>query len=809
MSTEATYHNHDMDLADGRLHSLPCPSPEHEGEPGDHDLLVRFAANVTGTGAASGVWLLRCWTGLCSYDSISDSLGIDLPRVRSGVAHQLPFLAAVHHNDGDGQARLAFQSTWPELHPGHTDGCAWPDCEHPTELGHTHGRTRGTVQGTHVVLWGTDTDGTTLVVVGDVEAAALLYRAGLHSLYTPVTWYEARAGSRAGSISDCDWSAVSGRELVIWLDEDAVSSGRLGLVANRVMEAGAASLHVVDSPAPIGDDASEALIALESRRPFGAGDVSPGSGAARGEPEPDEPVTPGEQIDEVHWEPEPDEPVTPGEQIDGVHWEPEPDDPAATAELLSTRPEFATDIGLALRILADHGDGLVGASDPFGEAASIYRTTAAGPLDPVGDDEVAVMLLRSQGLYLAEAERESPAGLSPVQVAHARLMGSERAPGLVRRNLRAAFLALQDRGAAPAGYRQVSIADIDGDTRYLGAPNGVVDLSTGALLTGRGASSILVCRRLPDPYDPGARHADVDRLFAGSSPGDRDTLVGALGAALLGSPGGRVHLVAGGGQDVGARLLGVVLAALGPGYAIALPEGVLTGSNRGASQTSVNGPAGPRLLVGRATATGGTIDIDMGTNLTISDAIRSRTLRVQPGAGRPVPAVFLAVSSDLLEYGAVTDAALLTQIQVLRCADPGGADSTLRDRLGDDPHVRQAMVAMLVRACVAGPTHDAPTLGVHRRDAPGAGSTSAAQWITRHVIVTGDPGDRVASTSLWDAARTDPSSGPETDRAWGLTRRRFTDLVRKVRGLDPPTSLREGGGVIHGWQGVRLVTGRS
>ena len=819
MSTEATFHYHDTDLADGRLHSLPCPSPEHEGEPGNHDLLVRFAANVTVTGAASGVWQLRCWTGLCSYDSIAESLGIDLPRVRSGVARLLPYLAAAHDNDEDGQARLAFQSRWPELHPGHTDRCGWPGCEEPIDWGHTHEGARGTVQGTHVALWGTtDTDETALVVVGDVEAAALLYRAGLHSLYTPVTWYEARAGYPQGSISDCDWSAVSGREVVIWLDEDAVAAGRLGLVANRVIEAGAASLHVVDSRAPIGDDASEALIALESREPFGAGGGSHGGGGERGEtgevreePEPDEHAATGEQIGEVHGDPEPDEPVTPGEQIDGVHWAPEPDEPAATAELLSTRPEFATDIGLALRFLADHGDGLVGASDPAGRVdASIYRTTAAGPLDPVGDDEVAVLMLRSQGRYLAEAGRESPAGLSPVQVAHARLMGSERAPGLVRRNLRAAFLALQDRGAAPAGYRQVSIADIDGDTRYLGAPNGVVDLSAGVLLTGRRASSVLVCRRLPDPYDPDARHADVDRLFAGSSPGDRDTLVGALGAALLGIQGGRVHLVAGGGRDVGARLLVVALAALGQDHAIALPEGVLTGSNRGSSQTSVKSPAGPRLLVGRAAATGGTIDIDMGVHLTISDAIRSRTFPMQPGAGRPVPTVFLAVSSDLLEYGAVTDAALLTQIQVLRCADPGGTDSTLRDRMGDDPHVRQAMVAMLVRACVAGPgPTPAPTLGVHRRDAPAAGSTTAAQWIAGHVIVTGDAGDRLPSASLWDAARTDPSSGPETDRAWGLTRRRFTNLVRKVVGLDPPAQLREAGEVIFGWQGVRLVTGRS
>ena len=236
MSTESTFHYDDTDLADGRLHSLPCPSPEHEGEPGNHDLLVRFAANVTVTGAASGVWLLRCWTGLCSYNSIAESLGIDLPRVRSGVAHQLPFLAAVHHNDEDGQARLAFHCSWAELHPGQPDRCGWPGCEEPIDWGHTHEGARGTVQGTHVALWGTtDTDETALVVVGDVEAAALLYRAGLHSLYTPVTWYEARAGYPQGSISDCDWSAVSGREVASsgwtkmpWRQADWVSSpGRL------------------------------------------------------------------------------------------------------------------------------------------------------------------------------------------------------------------------------------------------------------------------------------------------------------------------------------------------------------------------------------------------------------------------------------------------------------------------------------------------------------------------------------------------------------------------------------------------------
>ena len=842
MSTQSGNQRYETTLGDGRLHPLPCSSPEHEGEPGDHDLLVRYTANVAGPGAPHGVWQLRCWTGQCSYESIAESLRIELPRVRSNLERRLPYLAAIHDNDQDGRARLAFHVSWPALHPGQPDSCDWPDCEDPTEWGHHHESVRGKVRGTQVALWGADTSGTTLVVVGGAEDAALLYRAGLHSQYTPVTWYEARANYRQGSITDCDWSAVSGREVIIWLDDDSVASGRVDLVASKVTETGAASVHAVDSSAQIGDDSSKVLNALKVSRAFEAGGGTPrGQGDHRGN---------DERISEVRQEHGPDSLTATGEEeVNRICLEPVPHDPAATEdrtcedgqesvpddltatdgevtedhqaadpadlisgpELLSTGPQFATDVGVAMRFLRDDEGGLVGASDPTGQADDyIYREDECGLLNPMNDHDLAALLIRSQRQYLAEARGTSPLGLSPTQVDYARLMASERAPGLVRRNLRPAFLAMKDCGVAPLGYRQVSIADIDGDFRYLGAPNGVVDLSTGSLLTGRRAADALVYRTISDQYVPDATHPDIDALVGGIVAEDRVLLLNALGAALLGMVGGRVYLVIGCESDAAGHLLAVVQTALGGDYVGKLPIGSLT-DRYPSKVVPVRGPASPRLIVGRAPARGGKLEIDLGVHLTVSDAIRSRALPMEAGTCRATTTMFLAVRPSLVKTGMVADDALMNQLHVLRCADTGrGMDTNARERVIGDPRARQALVAMLVKNCVTDSVHtDVPTLGLYLKGARGASPMTAKQWITHHVIVTGDAGDRLSSTSLWDAARADPTSGQETDSAWGLTRRRFTALVRTVLDLNPPTSIRDGGDVIHGWQGVRLDTDRS
>ena len=91
MSIQYAVHARELDLGDGGLHSLPCPSLEHPREPTAHDVLVRFAPNVAVRRVPNGVWMLRCWTEQCSYRTIAEGLGIELPEVRSGVVDLLPY----------------------------------------------------------------------------------------------------------------------------------------------------------------------------------------------------------------------------------------------------------------------------------------------------------------------------------------------------------------------------------------------------------------------------------------------------------------------------------------------------------------------------------------------------------------------------------------------------------------------------------------------------------------------------------------------------------------------------------------------
>ena len=56
---------------------------------------------------------------------------------------------------------------------------------------------------------------------------------------------------------------------------------------------------------------------------------------------------------------------------------------------------------------------------------------------------------------------------------------------------------LQEHAAIPAGLRSVPAGTIDAEARYLGAPNGIVDLDTGQLLSGTGARRALVSNTIP------------------------------------------------------------------------------------------------------------------------------------------------------------------------------------------------------------------------------------------------------------------------------------------------------------------------
>ena len=129
---------------------------------------------------------------------------------------------------------------------------------------------------------------------------------------------------------------------------------------------------------------------------------------------------------------------------------------------------------------------------------------------------------------------------------------------------RQALGAMRESGL-PEGLTVCTTDDLDADMRYIGAPNGVIDLDTGELLGGEAARAALVTHRLPDPYDPDAEHESVDRVFPESPPSDeRRWLRSALAHALRNRPRREIIGLIAEGNAGKTTLVNMFSAALGP-----------------------------------------------------------------------------------------------------------------------------------------------------------------------------------------------------------------------------------------------------
>ena len=83
-----------------------------------------------------------------------------------------------------------------------------------------------------------------------------------------------------------------------------------------------------------------------------------------------------------------------------------------------------------------------------------------------------------------------------------------------RKSVASVVLAARERDEPPPeGLTECHTRELN-PLRYLGAPNGVIDLTTGRLLPPEEGRRCLVTFSLPDPYDPDATHPDVERLTA-------------------------------------------------------------------------------------------------------------------------------------------------------------------------------------------------------------------------------------------------------------------------------------------------------
>ena len=372
----------------------------------------------------------------------------------------------------------------------------------------------------------------------------------------------------------------------------------------------------------------------------------------------------------------------------------------------------------------------------------------------------------------------------------------------------------------PEDLTQADERELDRDMQYLGAPNGVIDLNTGALLTGEAARLKLVTHTIPDPYDPDAAHPAVEQLFLHLNPVERDWLLNSLGFALRGNPNRRALLIVGKGGGGKSTLLSALSACLGndgTGYAGDMSEGALS---RGKTVSAGLNPEmavfqSPHriVLVGEENTLS---NIGRFKRLTGGDNLPVRMPYERQSSTKRVTATMIqAVNEDTLPNLRLENEATFDRLRTLPYPSipEDERDTDLGVTLVDNPKARQAMLALLVQRAAHNrrPPPDIPSVAELRREVQresvGAGFHD---WVTTSIVSTGIVNDILLTSDLWEAARA--YAGPKGDvdetagTVWGMKRQ---TLVRKVRALlDLPSArlLRRNEASGRGWSGIRLAT---
>ena len=775
MRTESHLHSTD-ELADGRHHVIPCPVPGHEGERDSPGLDVRYSPEAAGRRPIGRQWLLRCWGDRCPYGSIVQALGI-APESASVGENANHMVAAYDHVDG--LSRRVYHAWWPDDFPDSPDVCPWRDCGRSGNDRHRHTSVRGSQAGARVSIWGPPAADSVLVVVGSEDEAVALLQAGARwAGFIPVTWY--RAGREPeldrDSAGSSDWSPVRDRQVAFWPRERGDSLDEMLRAAHMALDAGAIGMWTIRADPVEELPWPDVLDTLRSTI------------QAPGPP-----------------------PKT------GVELPPELD------AVLSPGPLNSSDSAMTQRFLRDHGDHIVGASHRSTEPGhvppvSVYVRTESGPLRR-DDDLLGKLMWKTAQGYREELEefiREGALSDADVEVCTTFLWRMESRDGLraLFNELGTAHRVMLGYGAVPPGYRHVRTSDLDADTRLLGAPNCVIDLETGVALSGRDAGDTLVTLAITDPYDAEARHPDVDALAEHLAEKDLGELLQAMAFGLRGEPRDHTLFVTGPKSGCGTALVEAASAALGADYAAEVAADVLfrSGVHPSFMPTSWRSTA-PRIWtctnVNRFRQPSAIGEPQLQPSLSQLGVLHGR------------PPAFVAMDQRVLTMALQRADLPIARCHVLGHAEPCEFGRQARTRLSSDPRARQALVALLVRECVAQTEQPIeledtfPPASMWPVPEPAPQTRSQAEgpmqqldrWLGEAMTVTGHPGDRVSSAALWQAARLEPTSGSDPDRVWGMSRRSFTTRAIQVHELDSPSSVRIDGTVTTGWTGVRMEIG--
>ncbi len=667
------------------------------------------------------------------------------------------YLIAVYEHP-DGRARKVFRRDYPGQ-------CDRKDCDKRKDHKHIW-QTKGDNKGCFLLLWGNETDKDPVVIVEGEKSAAAIASEG----YTGASWI-----GGTGMTQYADYRQLKGRSVLVMPDYD-VAGEKAAMKAAREAYEWATSVAIL--PAVETEDGADAadLSAAELRAHIEAG----------GQPYRPELETPPSKAG----------PNRPFGEFDCT--------PLAEAQrLIVARAPFL----LAVR---DNRKG----ADPDhylqGDNGAGCWSDRHAELQEHVSRNAREWGMESSKLYIKGEVTQKDLRDS--------LAWSKRGQGPAGwqdtfRSIGPAIVGLELDGELPPDLTQAMLTDLDTQLRYIGAPNGVIDLDTGLLLVGADARAKLVTRTIPDAYHADAKHPDIDSLLGHLGAANQEWILSAFGYALRGNPNRRIYFFEGPPGGGKTTLLNAVRACLGSvkagGYAFALDGNALVSDRANSNaHTShlVDFPYG-RIATASDLPTNRRMDSPMLKKLSGTEFLAHRDVGQRSEPDRIATAtMFIAVNPGALADAMdLSDDALFERVRVLpypALPPDRPRDSDLAHRVTVDEHVRQAMLALLVQHAAANrhPPEDVPSVAAARSTARDTALGEAGDWIRSHVV-RGQPGMILLTTDLWSAAL---AAGGEADgeRAWGLTRRQFMKRVNGL-GMNPAGRVTRRG---RGWRDWRLLT---
>lgn len=375
----------------------------------------------------------------------------------------------------------------------------------------------------------------------------------------------------------------------------------------------------------------------------------------------------------------------------------------------------------------------------------------------------------------------------------------------VRRQIGGVLDDMRQQGEAPQ-VTECASRDLDAQTQYLGAANGVVDLWTGQRLPPEEARQALVTQSAPTAFDPDATQPDVEQLFAHLPEETCRWWWVVLGYCLLGSPSRRVYLIVGPPSGGKTTLINALANTLGP-YADRPADDALEG------KAGVNAGLSPELeafVAPRRYAL-----IDEAPSLRVSTTklkrlsgdgqVTFRRLHQQLQTRPATATIFIVCNPNSVPRFRLQDSAMADRLRELPYPKVLNPDLGFRDRI-TEKDFRQALLARLVKeassqtpgrppdnveqvrkATLARVEEDKGELGIFaKRLRPGVGYLTVRQ--------------------VWDAWCEHNGSSDEEKKVGGLGIQSLSRALREyVPGLPAPGSVRpSGGNPVKGWKDWRM-----